>query len=132
MIDINGWICIRESFNEEEENENKLNSIINLIESKISNELNISNEYYDLRWVNGAAYLNITIAHNHRRTERPFEFFKWIASIAVGSYGLIYVMDDEDPKPENENKFKVWRIKKGKISILDDPFLSPINPEIEE
>ncbi|WP_299221222.1 Imm7 family immunity protein [uncultured Aquimarina sp.] len=131
MIDINGWICIRESFKEEGEDESKLNSIVRIVESKISKELDFGNEFYEIKRVNGSIYLNITIAHNHR-SEHPFEFFKWLASTAVGSYGLIYVMDDEDIERGNENKFKVLRIRKGQIDELDDPFLSPINPEIEE
>ena len=45
MIGINGWICIIESSNEEGEDEKKLESIIQTIESKIAKELNYGNEY---------------------------------------------------------------------------------------
>ena len=130
MIDINGWVCIRESFSEEGEDEKKLESIIQTIESRIADEMNFSNEYYDLRRVNYSVYLNLTVAHN-RQGGHVIDFFKWVSSIAVGSYGLLYVIDDED-KNGYENRFKVWRMRKGKIDELNDPFLSPINPEIEE
>jgi repressor of nif and glnA expression len=131
MININGWICIRESFNEEGEDEKKLELIIQTIESKIRKELDCINEYYDLRTANGATYLNITVAHN-RHGEHVIDFFKWISSIAIGSYGLLYVQDDEDFQRGNDNQFKVWRMRKGKVDELDDPFLSPIHPNIEE
>lgn len=130
MIDINGWICIRESFNEEGKNEKKLESIIQTIESKIANEMDIVNEYYDLRRVNCSVYLTITVAHNHQGGH-VIDFFKWVSSIAVGSYGLLYVQDDEQ-KNGNENRFMVWRMRKGQVDELADPFLSPVNPEIEE
>ncbi|MEM6844317.1 MAG: Imm7 family immunity protein [Bacteroidota bacterium] len=130
MIQINGWAEIRESFNEEGEDEKLLDEITNKIRAKIA-EMNYSNEVYDLRRLNGVIYLTITVSHNHRQ-EHPIEFFKWVASIAVGSYGLLYVQDDEDIERGNENKFKVWRMKKGNVDELDDPFLSPIIPEIEE
>ena len=131
MISINGWICIRESFNEEGEDENKFDSIIQKIESEISNNLVYENEYYDLKSINGETYLTLTIGHNHR-VEHPFGFIKWIAEIAIGSFGIIYVFDDEDIDRKNNNSFKVWRIKKGIVEELDDPFLSPIIPQIEE
>ncbi|MBO6516768.1 MAG: hypothetical protein JJ975_09470 [Bacteroidia bacterium] len=131
MIDINGWVCIRESFNEEGEDEQKLESIIETIKSKIASELDIVNEYYDLRKVNYSVYLTITVAHNHK-ADHVIDFFKWISSIAIGSYGLLYVHDDEDIKRGNDNRFKVWRMRKGKVDELDDPFLSPIHPEVEE
>jgi len=131
MIDINGWICIRESFVEEGVDENKLKSIIKLIESKIEKDLDHDNEYYDLRSINYSVYLTITAAHNHQGGH-VIDFFKWVSSIASGSFGLLYVQDDEDIERGNENKFKVWRMRKGKVDELEDPFLSPVNPEIEE
>ncbi|XOV67818.1 MAG: Imm7 family immunity protein [Fluviicola sp.] len=131
MININGWICIRESFNEEGQDERKLDSIIKKIEAKISKELDYGNEYYEIKRVNGEIYLTITIGHNHR-SEHPFEFIRWIAKISIGSFGIIYVSDDEDIERGNDNIFKVWRVKRGIVEELDDPFLSPNIPKIEE
>lgn len=131
MIDINGWISIRESYTEEGEDGEKLDDIIKQIESKIRHEYNFANENYDLKMINGGFVLNITISHNHR-VEHPFELIRWVAEVAPGSFGVVYVIDDEDVSRDNENKFKVWLIKKGVVDELDDPFLSPINPIIEE
>ncbi len=131
MININGWICIRESYNDEMNDQPKLIALIKSIESKIAEELNYDNEHYNLKSVNGEFYLSITIAHNHR-SQHPFEFLQWIATNSIGSYGIVYVQDDEDYLRGNENKFKVWRMKKGMLDELNDPFLSPVIPEIEE
>jgi hypothetical protein len=107
-----------------------LDDIIKRIKKRIL-ELEGTNEFYDLRQLNGAYHLTIMADHNHR-DEKIIDFFRWIADISVGSFGLLYVLDDEDIKRNNENKFKVWRMKKGQIDELDDPFLSPCNPTIEE
>ena len=129
MIEFNGWVVIRESYNEEEENENILNSIIKQIELKIT-ELDYTNEFYLLKPLNGTYHLSIMGNHNHR-TENGIEFFKWISKISKGSYGILYVQDDEDYERGNENKFKVWCMKKGNVIELYDTFLSPMNPEVE-
>ena len=58
--------------------------------------------------------------------------FKWVSEISKGSYGILYIQDDEDYGRKNENKFKVLSMKKGRVKELDDIYLSPVNPEVEE
>eukprot|EP01093_Parvamoeba_rugata_P017975 TRINITY_DN745_c1_g1_i1.p1 TRINITY_DN745_c1_g1~~TRINITY_DN745_c1_g1_i1.p1 ORF type:complete len:151 (-),score=29.85 TRINITY_DN745_c1_g1_i1:167-559(-) len=130
MIEFNGWAIIRESFKEEDDNDKLLNSIVKKIELKIS-ELDYGNEIYSLKGLNGTYHLSIMVNHNHR-TEHVIDFFKWISHISKGSYGILYVQDDEDIERGNENKFKVWVMKKGKVSEQNDTYLSPMNPEVEE
>lgn len=125
-----GWAIIRETCSESGEDERLLIDIINRIEARIG-VLEAHNEFYDLRSLNGQYHLTIKANHNHR-DEAIIEFFKWIANISTGSLGLLYVLDDEDINRGNENKFKVWRMKKGQVDELDDQFLSPCNPTIEE
>ena len=131
MIEFNGWAIIRESYREEDDNDELLNSIVKQIEQKITTELDYGNEIYSLKRLNGTYHLSIMVNHNHR-TEHVIDFFKWIAEISKGSYGILYVQDDEDIERGNESLFKVWCMKKGKVSELDDAYLSPLNPEIEE
>jgi len=131
MIEFNGWAIIRESFREEDDNDELLNLIVKQIEQKISTELDNGNEIYSLNCLNGTYHLSIMVNHNHR-TEHVIDFFNWIAEISKGSYGILYVQDDEDIERGNENKFKVWSMKKGKVTELNDIYLSPINPEVEE
>ena len=130
MIEINGWVIIREAFNEQEEDEKLLEEVIKKIKTKLMLMDNI-NEFYNLKALNGWYHLSIMANHNHR-SEHVIDFFKWLGIVAKGSYGLLYVLDDEDVERGNENKFKVWRLKKGIVNELDDPFLSPVNPEVEE
>ena len=68
---------------------------------------------------------------NHRMTgiERLFAI---IAKESPESYGLLYVRDDEDARGGDfENCYRVWRIARGDISEMNDPFLSPCVPTIE-
>ncbi len=131
MVEFHGWAVIKESFCEEDEDENLLGALILEIEGKIEKMSNFFNEIYNLKCLNGQYHLMFMINHNHR-SEHVIDFFKWIAEIAVGSYGVLYVYDDEDIERGNANKFKVWVMKKGKVIESDDPFLSPYNPEVEE
>ncbi|WP_299099664.1 immunity 7 family protein [uncultured Winogradskyella sp.] len=132
MIEVNGWAVIRESYKEEDDDNELLNSIVKQIESKL-NELDYRNEFYSLKCLNGTYHLSIMVNHNHRTVaEHVIDFFKWIAQISKGSYGIMYVQDDEDIERGNEDKFKVWSMKKGKVVELNDIYLSPLNPEIEE
>ena len=129
MIEFNGWVIIRESFKEDDD-EIRLNTIIDKIEKKTF-ESDYKNEVYSLKCLNGTYHLSIMVNHNHR-TEHVIDFFKWISEISKGSYGVLYVQDDEDFERGNENKFKVWIMKKGKVFEQDDVYLSSMNPEVEE
>jgi len=110
MIVHSGWTVIREAYSESGEDEKSLDDIIKRIKGRIG-QLEALNEFYDLRSLNGEYHLTIKANQNHR-DEKIIEFFKWIADISVGSFGLLYVLDDEDVKRNNENKFKVWENEK--------------------
>ncbi len=126
MDNVNGWLCIREGFREEDEDTKLLEEIVERIRSKIDS-IDVVNEYYDLRSANGEFYLQILIDHN-RLSDRPYEFLEWIIKIAPGSFGLIYFLDTR----YSDNHYKVLRVAKGEITEFEDPFLSPQNPTIEE
>ncbi|MBO9702713.1 MAG: hypothetical protein J7604_21050 [Sporocytophaga sp.] len=129
MIQYSGWAIIRESYNEEGEDENKLRELVQEIRKKMI-EIKTCNEFLDQRYMNGAIHLTIQGNHNHRNNQL-IDFFIWVASIAIGSYGLLYVHDDEDDRG-NHNKFMVFRMAKGKVNELEDIFLSPYYPTVED
>ena len=129
MVTYNGWAIIRDTYTDDF-NFDKEASIVNLINNKLST-FHYDNEFYDLRNINGNHHLTIQAGHNHRHNE-IIEFFKWIAEIAPGSFGLLYIHDDEDLLRQNENRFKVWRMRRGTVDELDDTFLSPLNPAVED
>jgi hypothetical protein len=55
---------------------------------------------------------------------------EWIGTELSGTYGLVYWSDDEDPAVADN--FQVISMARGKLRHHADPFLSPINPVIED
>ena len=53
-----------------------------------------------------------------------------LGKIAEGSYGLLYIWNDEDSR--NYNSFIVHRLARGKVQILQDAMLSPVVPILED
>jgi hypothetical protein len=91
--------------------------------------------FEELNWASGI--LQFVSCRNHRASSSIWPLMDWIVRNAVGSYGLVYVHDDEinrsgrgvgGEKRDVSNEFRVWRILNGKLEELDDPFLSPIVP----
>jgi hypothetical protein len=82
--------------------------------------------------VNGSAQLHLGGLLNHRRGqgEEMLQAFRRIGEVAPGSYGLLYVHDDEDPAGR-ENEFQVFMLRRGKISVDRDRYLSPCIPNID-
>ena len=62
------------------------------------------------------------------------QILKWVAENGPGSYGLLYVRDDDDRKRDKNygNEFRVWVLKRGNVYEMDDPFLSPFVPECSD
>lgn len=58
------------------------------------------------------------------------EIFRWVSENLPGSYGLLYVHDDEDA--EDNNRFVVWKLVRGILTRESDTFLSPFIPVVED
>lgn len=135
MIEFHGWIVIREGYCEEDDSETLLKEILEELREKIYLLMNeMSDVDIRLQSKNGIYQISLFGAANHKgyTWEQVLILIKWIAENAIGSYGLIYMLDDEDITNENEDKFIVLCLKKGKISILKDQYFSPLVPKIED
>ena len=95
------------------------------------------------RYINNErGILTFYSSSNHRGMDHPWpvDVLLWLAQNGPGSYGLVYLSDDEDfgdagrsrgrDGTDHSNEFRVWRLLNGKVEELDDPFLSPIVPRI--
>ena len=90
------------------------------------------NQVLDIRPQNGVFHIWVSGYRNHKPTGEYCPIaFEYVGKIAPGSYGILYVLDDEDLKNDNENYFKVFVLARGKLSVHRDPFLSPVMPTIE-
>ena len=90
-------------------------------------------DFVRLQRYNGCDSLTIAGQHNHRN-EYVIDLFRWIAANAPGSYGILYIRDDEDAKRDSDftNVFRVWTLCRGDLTERDDPFLSPAIPIVED
>lgn len=130
MIELHGWVTIKESYKVEDENEN-IRLIVRKIEERIS-YLSWDINLIDLRYCNGSPNLSIALFANrvNKEVEDIFELLKFICKEAKGSYGMIYMYDDESY--ETPDEFRVYVVCKGKICEKEDKYLSPLMQKIYE
>ncbi len=81
---------------------------------------------------NDRGVLTFHVSRNHTAPELE-ALLDWICEHAPGSYGLVYVLDDEDDGShrrttgiDNSNRFRVLRILHGQVEEMDDPFFGDV------
>ena len=75
--------------------------------------------------------MNMYTNHFSPDVKEVFELMRFVGEIAVGSYGMIYLHDDEN-NDGKRNLFQVYTLAKGKIAEYIDEFLSPLTPKVED
>lgn len=82
---------------------------------------------------NGDYFMEFSIYANRMNKEvlEAFELYKKIGEMAEGSYGLIYLYDDEAADGK-ENMFQVFVLARGEVKREKDSYLSPIIPVIAD
>ena len=130
MFEIHGWITIRETYEVKENEEENMDIILHKIEKKIQA---LSWNKPELKVRNGEWYIEMSLFSNRKTDEidELLDFFNFIAKIACGSYGIIYILDDEDINGKS-NEFQVYSISRGALQEQKDVFLSPFIPVVED
>ena len=130
MFELHCWITIRESYKAEEKEEENIDIILYKIKKRIQC-LNWNKPQIKVR--NGEWYIETSVFCNRKNDEviELLEFFHFVAKIACGSYGMIYILDDEDKYGKN-NEFQVYSISRGILHEQKDLFLSPFIPVVED
>ena len=84
----------------------------------------------ELKVVNGQYMISLAGLANHREIleEAPINLYRQMGEKAPGSYGLLYLSDDES---EFENEFRVGKLTRGNFELVKDVYLSPRIPTIE-
>ena len=132
MYEFHGWFEISESAEESDlgtlaEGIGQLQAMIDALQWATAAAI--------LRPFNGMYVLNVEGLVNRRRDEAD-ELDALLAHVATrfpGSYGLLYDRSDNDPDfPGDPNAFRVRVMARGRLTAQDDPFLSPIQPVIED
>ncbi len=132
MFEYQGWLTISASYYEDEVAEQYFDNVI--IKELFSELEKISAPNFEcgIRFFNGRLRCWFIGFSNHKSDEWKdiLNFLNLVSKKANGSYGIFSFHDDEEQG--KENMFQHIILKKGKIIIMPDSFLSPCIPEIEE
>ena len=128
MFEFHGWASI--SYHTHDTDSIKQDACWDALTAYVDD---MPNDFVRLQRYNGCDSLTIAGQHNHR-SEYVIDLFRWIAANSAGSYGLLYIRDDEDhARGSNyENCFRAWRLCRATLTEMDDPFLSPSIPTVED
>jgi len=131
MVELHGWALIRENFTVDNEDIH-LEQIVNNLTQEIE-KFGMDETLLRISFSNGEATLTVTKFTNHFSDDikRIVDLFKRIAIVAPGSYGLLYLRNDEDTAGFC-NAFQVFVLAKGTLKLQKDPFLSPYIPTVED
>jgi Immunity protein 7 len=132
MYEFHGWFDISESADESDagtlaDGVEQLHAMIDALQWPTAAAT--------LRNFNGAHVLNVDGLVNRRRYEADEldALLDHITKRFPGSYGLLYDRSDNDPTfPGGPNAFRVRVMARGQLTTQQDPFLSPIQPVIED
>jgi hypothetical protein len=128
MFEYHGWAVILDSTGEEG------NGAVAIYERvmKYVELLQSNTDVLELKAINGQYHLWLSGLNHDSPTSKydPVEILQTIGVIAPGSYGLLYIYNDENEHQTNE--FRAFVLARGNVKEKDDPFLSPIIPIIAD
>lgn len=130
MIELHGWVTIRETYKADFDEEENIDLLVKKIQDNIKK---LSWFKPEIKAQNGEYFIELSLYTNRMnpQTLEVLELYQNIGKIAEGSYGLIYLYNDEDMNGK-ENQFQVFSLARGIVKENTDPFLSPIIPTIED
>ncbi|WP_145049320.1 Imm7 family immunity protein [Paenibacillus xylanexedens] len=130
MYQYHGWAVILESTSDDTSDEREINTLNRV--KKYIEDLQPNVDVLDIKAINGQFHLWMTGLWNREPSSRfsPVEIMKTIGVMAPGSYGMLYVFNDEHPKRFNE--FNVYVLVRGNVEERNDPFLSPFIPNVAD
>lgn len=127
MVEVHGWITLRETYRvvDDEDMEGILERIRKVIDESEYPSLQIQVN-------NGEYFIEFSRYTNHLSGDVTglLSIFENVGRIAEGSYGLLYMHNDEDSGHCNE--FVAYRLARGRVTVFQDSFLSPLIPTVED
>ena len=133
MYEYRLWIELSESTEEDDcgQLEAKILELQKLINEKLTL---IRSPTECIFHVNYSDIFQCSAGANHRGGEHEalLEVLEHLVKILPGSHGLVYLVDDENPGNAYFDGYRVLVIARGQIQERFDPFLSPLNPVVED
>lgn len=136
MFEFHGWLSLHAN-DEDDPDLAALEARLDAAEAVLRREIRKVEDGMSIFEIRHAGNgLRTLAAHGlrNRRYEPVFELFRRAAETLPDCYGLLYVRDDEDDRGADgdfTNAYRAWRVARGRVEELDDPFLSPCVPVIE-
>ena len=129
MIEMIAWLSVHPTYADEDtlppEHEQQ-------IMNQVSEILRQSGCGIKLQHMNGQTYIQTAYAANHRsaETDALIDTYRRIAETASGSYGVLYLRDDEDPLHDND--MQVYKFRRGTVTHGIEQAFSPCIPKLED
>ncbi|MEV4556360.1 Imm7 family immunity protein [Kitasatospora sp. NPDC049285] len=131
MFEYHGWITLRMSAGGSDEDDEWDDLILPETAARVEERIRAldSPDLLQLRRMNGELFLHLGGFRNHADPEIP-ALFREVGRLAPGSFGVLYIHDDEHPVHSNE--FRVLRLVRGEVTEHRDALLSPCIPVLED
>ena len=129
MIEMFAWLSVHPTYADEDtlppEHEPQ-------IMKQVSEILRRSGCGIKMQYRNGQPCIQTAYAANHRsaETDALIDTYRRIAETATGSYGVLYLLDDEDPLHHND--MQVYKFRRGTVTHGTEPDFSPCIPKLED
>ena len=127
VFEYHGWIHVREAAAATDDDDEKLASMVDVIRRHIDQSAHAG--LAELRYMNGTPFVHLGGFNNHRN-DALVDLFARVGAIAPGSFGLLHVLDDEDP--QHGNDVQVLSLVRGSVTWSTESRLSPCIPTLED
>lgn len=126
MFHVHGWVEILATTDGEEDRLD-LEAAVDRVRAT-AQHLGLADRV-DVVGVGGSYILRTTLVQNRDRgdLDRCRKLIDDLAAAAPGSYGVIYVRDDD-----HSGEMRRLVVRRGQVTLLDDDVLSPVVPTIED
>ncbi|MEU0873453.1 Imm7 family immunity protein [Nocardia brasiliensis] len=125
MFEYHGWSTVQ--YDVEYDDDARSDTVYAAVQARLD-AFDTGAGLVDLRYVNGKIQLHFSGYTNHPHWN-VLDTFKELGTVAPGSYGMLWVRNDEDPVLYNE--FQVFVMRRGQTTTQKDTLLSPCVPLIE-
>ncbi|GMK37949.1 hypothetical protein PCCS19_10030 [Paenibacillus sp. CCS19] len=128
MYEYHGWAVILDSTGEEGSSASSIYARV----TQYVELLKPNADVFELKIINGQYHLWLSGLSGGAPTSKydPVEILQTLGVMAPGSYGLLYVYNDENE--HRINAFSVFVLARGSVKEREDPFLSPIIPVVAD
>lgn len=134
MFEFHGWFALRDAT--EDGGANVVREAVEELRGWLAERVAYVTVAVDVHELNGEYFLNLTGLANRRHgrpeTDDLEDLLPWLVKRLPGSYGLLFERSDDMPTPPGAGAFRVRALRRGRVSEHLDPFLSPIQPNIED